>query len=74
MTRTRDLLITNELHYQLCYTSTMILYQQRLEKSRGALKKFFEKNFFLLCYNRYVTKKEDKQPQICYDVNNHKNT
>lgn len=28
----------------------------------------------LLCYNRYVTKKEDKQPQICYDVNNHKNT
>ncbi len=50
----------------LLYHTTFCLFCQGAQLSKN--KK--------LCYDTIdmIQKKEDKQPQICYDVNNHKNT
>ena len=41
MTRTHDLLITNQLHYRLCYTS--IYYNRNIITEKNKIVKFFLK-------------------------------
>ncbi len=45
MTRTHDLLITNQLHYRLCYTSDLYIIILFLEFVKG----FLRKNIISFC-------------------------
>ena len=52
MTRTHDLLITNQLHYRLCYTSIFNFYGNAsiIAEKRLFVKFFFQKSKKKICF------------------------
>ena len=67
MTRTHDLLITNQLHYRLCYTSIFYCNGTIITDSPCFVKIFSQKRFFIFRDGKFFFGIE-KGEWVCYNI------